>query len=435
MFSETDDTSLEDKGAKPAMTADPEDRAPMTTTIVYPEYLRHFKCLGSACKDHCCYGWDIVMDKVTYKKLQGCQENAVSVLFRQHVKKNKADFSDQHYARISKINDHCAFLTAERLCLIQSRLGEAFLPDVCATFPRHFRAYGRRVEMSASVSCPEIARLAIGNPDGIDLVESQYQINRLKPLRMKTMAESFHLDPSRAALTAYAMQLMKNRGYELWERLLLLGVLCQEASRLDAEGRSNERIALLDTFARHVQSGFFAGILAQAPVMTSLQLQLVKRLTDEKAPSIRVKAFSSVVDDCFSGWQYEASNAPMPVIQKRYDLSYKKYFKPFLRQHGYIFENDLVNFLFSSALSVSGGKGLYDQFVLAALHFAMIKAYWIGMAALDQAPLDPGRTIDLICAFTKTMEPDARFKSYALKLLQDSGCGDVMSVSVLLKNE
>ncbi|MBI9084593.1 MAG: flagellin lysine-N-methylase [Desulfobacterales bacterium] len=406
-----------------------------TIAIVHPGYLQHFKCLGSACRDHCCYGWDIVVDKVTYKKLCRCPDTTVADLFSKHVHRNKSDCSEKNYARISKVNDHCAFLTTARLCLIQSRLGESFLPDVCAIFPRHFRPYGQRIEMSASVSCPEIARLAMQNPDSLDMVESQIDGKRLEKLRATTTAESFCFNGGKEAVTCFSIQLLKNRTFQLWERLLLLGFLCKEVSGLDGKGRSDDIIALIGAFADHVQTGFFNEILAKAPVMTSLQLQIVKRLTDEKSDSIRVKAFSTFVDDCFSGLQYDGANPNMQAIKRRYDLSYKKYFLPFAKNHQYLFENYLINFLFSSELGVSDGKGVYDQFVLMALHFAMIKTYLIGLAAFGQKPLSPDLTIDLIYSFTKTVEPDARFKSYALDLLENSGCGDVMSVAVLLKNE
>ena len=402
--------------------------------MVQPEYLQHFKCLGSACPDHCCYGWDIVVDKRTYKKLLQNQDPAISGLFLKHVKKNTGEPSDQNYAKISRIDDHCTFLTTERLCLIQSRLGASFLPDVCAIFPRHFRSCAQRMEMSASVSCPEIARLAMKNPGGIDLVESQIDGRRLEKLRAATTAESFRFNGGKDALTSSAMQLIKNRTFQLWERLLLLGFLCQEAAGLDGKKRSDDMITLTGAFSDHVEAGFFNEILAKAPVMTSLQLQIVKRLTDEKSGSVRVKAFSAFVGDCFSGLDYHASAPNMQAIQRRYDLSHKKYFLPFTRKHPYLLENYLINFLFSSELGVADGKGIYDQFVLTALHFAMIKTYLIGMAAFRRKPLTPDLATDLIYAFTKTVEPDARFKSYALELLENSGCKDVMSVAVLLKN-
>ena len=35
-------------------------------TILSLEYLNDFKCIGSACENTCCSGWDIVVEKKTY---------------------------------------------------------------------------------------------------------------------------------------------------------------------------------------------------------------------------------------------------------------------------------------------------------------------------------------------------------------------------------
>jgi lysine-N-methylase len=37
-------------------------------------------------------------------------------------------------------------------------------------------------------------------------------------------------------------------------------------------------------------------------------------------------------------------------------------------------------------------------------------------------------------SFTKVVEPDARFRAYALDLLARSGCTDMMHLAVLIKN-
>ena len=34
----------------------------------YPRYFKEFKCIGGNCEDSCCIGWDIDIDKVTFKQ-------------------------------------------------------------------------------------------------------------------------------------------------------------------------------------------------------------------------------------------------------------------------------------------------------------------------------------------------------------------------------
>lgn len=48
------------------------------------------------------------------------------------------------------------------LCEIQKRLGEAALCRVCRTFPRLRHDYGTFAELGLALSCPEAARLILG---------------------------------------------------------------------------------------------------------------------------------------------------------------------------------------------------------------------------------------------------------------------------------
>ncbi|SUB16282.1 Flagellar biosynthetic protein fliU [Pantoea agglomerans] len=37
-------------------------------TVVEPLFVSAFKCIGSECRDHCCKGWDIHLDKPTVNR-------------------------------------------------------------------------------------------------------------------------------------------------------------------------------------------------------------------------------------------------------------------------------------------------------------------------------------------------------------------------------
>ena len=43
-------------------------------TILVPEYYKQFQCIGGACEDTCCAGWNITVDKPTYQKYKKVKE-------------------------------------------------------------------------------------------------------------------------------------------------------------------------------------------------------------------------------------------------------------------------------------------------------------------------------------------------------------------------
>lgn len=38
-------------------------------TVTEPAFVTRFSCSGSACRDHCCKGWKITLDKTTVKNI------------------------------------------------------------------------------------------------------------------------------------------------------------------------------------------------------------------------------------------------------------------------------------------------------------------------------------------------------------------------------
>jgi len=65
-----------------------------------------------------------------------------------------------HVMRRDETSGYCVKFEGG-LCGIQNKYGDDFLPDSCHFYPRITRRFGDEYYMSASLSCPEIARLAI----------------------------------------------------------------------------------------------------------------------------------------------------------------------------------------------------------------------------------------------------------------------------------
>ena len=105
-----------------------------------------------------------------------------------------------------------------------------------------------------------------------------------------------------------------------------------------------------------------------------------------------------------------------------------------MKRHEHILENYLVNYLFGSDIPLLRGKTMYDNYVQMVLHYSLIKMYLIGMSAFQEGALNTKMVIKLIYSFTKTMEPDSKFKDYAINLLEENNCTNLMSMAVLIKN-
>lgn len=145
-----------------------------TRTILIPEYMQEFQCIGSACEDTCCAGWRVTVDKRTFQKYRTTRHPDLKAMLKENVKRNRASKSDADYASIKMDNSgRCTMLDGDNLCKIQKELGAELLSNTCAVYPRTFNKVDNIMEKSATLSCPEIARLALLNKNGIGFIEQQ----------------------------------------------------------------------------------------------------------------------------------------------------------------------------------------------------------------------------------------------------------------------
>jgi len=404
------------------------------TVLKMPAYLQDFRCLGRECEDHCCYGWDIIVDKQSYRRYEKLPPTGLGKRIRKVVRINRKGRSDAHYAKILRSGDVCPFLTPKRLCRIHGELGEGLLPDTCAVFPRHLRARKEWIDISASLACPEIARRALENPHGIEIIEIRPDPAEAGILRAVEPRLPVEIEAAGLTLREASLSLLKDRSHGLWRRILAVGFLLEMVG-LQGDAAGKETMPrVLDAFASRMDSGELMDRIEHAPTLTGLQLQLIKRLHDELTPSVRVKAFRDSADECLAGLHYAGTQPFTEDVERRYDRSFDEYYRPFFQRYGFMLENHLINDLLHHDLGFHQGRRLYEDYVMMVLNFAMLKTYMIGMAARHRDGMNAAMVTRLIYSFTKAVEPNARFKDYALGLLAQSGCTDMMHMAVLIKN-
>lgn len=399
-----------------------------------PAYLSDFRCIGAECTDPCCYGWDIFVDKPTYLRYRDLPASGLGKKIRKAVRPNRKDPSDAHYARIHRKGDTCPFLTPDGLCRIHAELGEDSLPDTCAVFPRHRRARKDGIDISASLACPEIARRALEPARGIEIIESDLDPSAADSLRGVEPGKSPEIEAAGRMLQDFAIPFLQDRTHSLWMRVLALGLLLEKIGSSKASWGAAALPSMLDEFSRRMGSGELVDWMEHAPTLTHLQLQLVKRLHDELMPGVKGTAFKECADECLAGLGYTDEQGFPADLAQRYDAAFARDYRPFFERYGFMLENYLVSHLLHHELGFQQGRRLYEDYILMVLHFAMIKTYLIGMSAWHGASFHPAAVVKLIYSFTKAVEPDARFRDYALGILSESGCTDMMHLAVLIKN-
>lgn len=131
-------------------------------------FLREFRCLADACEDTCCKGWGMQLDRPMKEKYEREAPELLSA-----VDSGEAELIMKRDPK----TDYCVKFD-QGICSIHRDYGTAFLGDACHFYPRISRRLGSELTtMTASLSCPEITRLALFSAP--DVAWEQEQTDRL----------------------------------------------------------------------------------------------------------------------------------------------------------------------------------------------------------------------------------------------------------------
>lgn len=182
----------------------------------FPHYYSDFQCIGSACQDNCCIGWEIGIDAETlkfYRQVPGA--------LGQKLAQNISTQTPAHFLLTQK--NRCPFLTAQNLCQIHTELGESHLCTICAEHPRFHNWFGSEQETGLGLCCEEAARLILFSPTPLSLVCRQTN----QPDDPHTVVDSALLDALRTVRQA-AFTICNTSALSIPHRLALLISLAQD---------------------------------------------------------------------------------------------------------------------------------------------------------------------------------------------------------------
>ena len=129
-----------------------------------PSFFDQFKCIGSACTDTCCAGWEIEVDETTAEGYL-TEKGAFGDRLRREIGSEPGEY-------FFKLQDNrCPFLNKEYLCDIFINLGEDRLCDICREHPRFYNWFGDYTEVGLGLCCEEAERLLFSDSKPLTFVE------------------------------------------------------------------------------------------------------------------------------------------------------------------------------------------------------------------------------------------------------------------------
>jgi lysine-N-methylase len=303
-------------------------------------------------------------------------------------------------------------------------LGESYIPDLCSKYPRVLNLIGETIERSLHLSCPEAARLVLNDPDG--MVFDERMEDRL-PHRAGSL--NFIVDDPDNRLyqvRTLLIELIQERSFPLWQRIVSMGFAIDRLAGLNMA----DAVTVLEDFLRSLRQGSFDNILTALKADPAFQLETVLELVVTRIGSdYTAPRFLECYKDFMRGlaWTPETT---MEQLAARYSLSSRSYFLPFLRRHEHLLENYLITYIFRTvfpyrskqpgrAFTIDASReSMRHSFVLLAVHYAIIRAMLIGMAAQYKNNLSIQHAVKLVQSYSKAFLHCGSFEAAAIEYLE-----------------
>ena len=412
-------------------------------SILQPEYMSRFKCIGGACEDSCCMGsWSIFVDKKTYLKYRECKDPEVGPVLDKIVKRYRGkDVSDQQYARFRLRRDgRCVFLTGDGLCHLQKKLGYEGLCDTCAVYPRLYKMADGKIERCATTSCPEVVRLVLSNPEGIafETIEEGPDTGRI-PARVQSIdsrSTKFAAKPAKFFwdIRMTCLSVLQNRAYTIGQRLILLGMLCSWLEEHDKSGRVEEIPAVLDKFNALAEDCSAKPGLDTLQNNFLIQMRLAKELTDNRL-SMELVASATYIDcvkETLAGLGLFVDANPDDVL-KAYMENRDTYVAAYLKEKEYVLENFLVNEFFMRMMPFGAGDTVWDSYMFLCVQYGMVKLHLNGMSGCRKGLTDEA-VFRLIQSFSKVVLHNTKFIPSMIRRLKDNDFDTLAWMTILVND-
>jgi len=416
-----------------------------------PRLDKKFACIGPKCEDSCCSGWTVHVDRQSFESYKALPESPLRPLFEERLVVNVQSKTDRDFSIIQLNPDGaCPFLSAEKLCSIQTTHGADHLSTACATYPRRMRIIDNVSETSLELSCPEAARVVLLDPHFMPLRKvAASGHGRYTPfVRVVRELDLPNGNPYQYLweIREFLLLVLKDRSYPLWQRLFVVGMFCQRLTQVttpvegEAEGARGTIPRLLEGYGEIMQQSRLRGVMDAIPTNHERQLTLAIQLLDRRVEVTEPpRRILECVREFATGIGYQIGE-PIEKAIPGYRQALVTHFQPFLERYEFIFENYLVNtvlrrrFPYGDDVLSTGPTTPTAEFTTMTVEFALIQTLAIGMAGEHGANFGPEHVVRLVQSFSKAFEHSQEVRTSVADFVEHNQLGRTESLAVMLRH-
>ena len=152
--------------------------------VTAPSWIRDFHCIAEDCPDTCCQQWNIEVDPLHAELYEHLEDRELRDILESLVRGFRVRKPGQKEAQLqyrlqltNRPDQRCPLLNESGQCRLQKKYGAYILCDTCYFHPRNFWQLDEQICLSACLSCPECARLALLPREPVTFVQFETEID------------------------------------------------------------------------------------------------------------------------------------------------------------------------------------------------------------------------------------------------------------------
>jgi lysine-N-methylase len=396
-------------------------------TVSVPAFLRRFRCIGPACESSCCGGWRLPVDRASCERYEQLDDPQLAAALQANIIPNEQPTNTTEWAHLRQRDDTtCPFLSEERLCELQLQRGLDFLPLTCATYPRVSICIDGSIERTATLSCPEAARLALLDPGAMKQLRQKEPATTRDALAAdivtSTAAEG---DPMAlfGIIRQRTIKLLRQRRFSIEARLAAMaGVFSSLSEAMGEQSWAREDHGdRLSSNQRLFQSQVEQAFTAEMKRLAAIQGSLCGAKPDVSLP---VRILGGLNAEQFFG--PGVSGRYLELVRRiRQGLAAEPYagaltqlYQPYMARRPHVVENLLINHVYATSFPFVTGQSLYDQYLLLASQYLITKWHLVGLAAAE-GRLTDALLVELVHLLRRAVEHTPPYQAQVLDLMRE----------------
>lgn len=397
-----------------------------------PLYVQNFACIGSDCSDNCCTGWKVTIDKKTFNAYRQTKNLKLVDQLDKSVKRTRSQASEINYARmeLNPTTGECPMMD-NKLCSVQSELGEDKLSNTCFSYPRVSQKVGDFNQQSLTLSCPEAARLALLSEDAFDFTQTELVV---RPETIEKMTPMFGLSLEEMnEIRFYSIQIIRHQGFELWQKLAVLGLFCESLTEIFENRKSGDIKHLIKTIDALLDNPDSTSIFEAMQPHYGIQavtFTLLWRLKSERSTSASQQAVHKAVA-LGLGADPQSGNVTESQLIERYSEGVKQLPKA-LEQAPFFLENYVLNEMFRECFPFSNASP-FEHYLRLVTRFGLVRFMLAAQCQPDSPMPALSDMVQTVQAFCRRYQHDNQFAINVNDCFRNSGWNQLDKIYRLLK--